>query len=134
MQPAVKPIPRAARPAIAVLVGLVFLGAALSSARAAPHAGSYDAELCVATSNAVRSCGPAEVELQASGAARVRVSDLVYRLRLNSSQVEVVLMHGAVQIDEFVGVYEWAGSSLQFTDADKNARYELRLAARKTPK
>ena len=88
----------------------------------------------MATSNATPSCGPALVELKASGAARVRVSDFVYRLQLNSSQVEVVLMHGAVQVDEFVALYEWAGSSLQFTDADKNARYELRLAARKSPK
>ena len=107
------------------------LGGFTTAANAAPGAGSYEAELCVATSAAAPSCGPAQVELQASGAARVRVSDFVYRLKLNSSQVEVALMHGAMLVDEFVAVYEWAGHSLQFVDADKNARYELKLGERK---
>ena len=110
------------------------LGTALAHANAVPAAGSYTAELCVATSNAAPSCGPAVVDLQAGGAARVRVSDFVYRLKLNSSQVEVALMHGAMQIDEFVATYEWAGNSLQFVDADKNARYELRLGERRAAK
>lgn len=110
------------------------LVACAAAANAAPGAGSYDAQLCVATSDAAPSCGPAQVDLQASGAARVRVSDFVYRLRLNSSQVEVALMHGAMLVDEFVAVYEWAGNSLQFVDADKNARYELKLGERKATK
>jgi hypothetical protein len=108
------------------------LGGFSASANAAPGAGTYDAQLCVATSNAAPSCGPAQVELQASGAARVRVSDFVYRLQLNSSQVEVALMHGAMLVDEFVAVYEWAGNSLQFVDADKSARYELKLGERRS--
>jgi hypothetical protein len=107
------------------------LGGFTPAANAAPGAGRYDAQLCVATSAAAPSCGPAQVELQASGEARVRVSDFVYRLQLNSSQVEVALMHGAMLVDEFVAVYDWAGNSLQFVDADKNARYELRLGERK---
>ena len=114
----------------ALLVPLA-LGVALAQANAAPSAGSYDAELCVATSNAAPSCGPARVDLLAGGAARVRVSDFVYRLKLNSSQVEVALMHGAMQVDGFVAFYEWAGNSLQFVDTDKNARYELKLGERK---
>ncbi len=105
-----------------------------AAANSAPGAGTYAAQLCVATSGAASSCGPAQVELSASGAARVRVSDFVYRLKLKSSQVEVALMHGAMQIDEFVGTYEWAGNSLQFVDADKNARYELKLGERKAAK
>ncbi len=102
-----------------------------AAANAVPGAGSYDAQLCVATSAAAPSCGPAEVELQAGGAGRVRVSDFVYRLKLHSSQVEVALMHGAMLVDEFVAAYEWAGNSLQFVDADKNARYELKLGERR---
>ena len=94
---------------------------------AAPAAGHYDAQLCVATSPAGPSCGPAEVELRANGDARVRIADIVYRLQLNSSQVEVVLMQGTMQLDEFVANYEWVGRSLQFDDKDKNARYEVRL-------
>ena len=99
---------------------------------AAPSAGRYGAELCVTTSaSAAPGCGPAEVELQAGGSARVRISDLSYRLQLKSSQVDVVLMHGSTQIDEFTAPYEWVGNTLQFIDADKRARYELRLADRK---
>ena len=102
---------------------------------AAPSAGRYGAELCVTTSaSAAPGCGPAEVELQAGGSARVRISDLSYRLQLKSSQVDVVLMHGSTQIDEFTAPYEWVGNTLQFIDADKRARYELRLADRKPPK
>lgn len=110
---------------------LLALGAGMTQANAAPSAGSYDAQLCVATSVVAPSCGPALVDLQPDGAARVRVSDFVYRLKLNSSQVEVALMHGPMLVDEFVAVYEWAGNSLQFVDADKNARYELKLGQRK---
>jgi len=96
-------------------------------AMTAPPAGRYDAQLCVATGPAGPSCGPAEVELRANGGARVRVADIVYRLQLNSSQVEVVLMQGTMQLDEFVASYEWIGHSLQFVDAQKNARYEVKL-------
>ena len=99
---------------------------------AAPAAGQYDAQLCVATTPAGPSCGPAEVELRASGEARVRVADIVYRLQLNSSQVEVVLMQGTMQLDEFVASYEWVGRSLLFDDKDKNARYEVKLGDRRT--
>lgn len=105
-----------------------------AAAGANPGAGSYEAQLCVATSAAAPRCGPAQVELQAGGAARVRVSDFVYRLKLKSSQVEVALMHGPMLVDEFVAVYEWAGNSLQFVDADKNARYELKLGERRAAK
>ena len=96
-------------------------------ALAAPAAGHYDALLCVATSQAGPNCGPAEVELRVNGEALVRVADIVYRLLLRSSQVEVVLMQGTMQLDEFVANYEWVGRSLQFDDKDKNARYEVRL-------
>ena len=68
------------------------------------------------------------VELRRDGSARVRINDLVYRLQLHSSQVEVVLMHGAVQIDEFTVPYAWVGRSLQFTDDERNVRYEVRFA------
>jgi hypothetical protein len=101
-------------------------------AMAAPAAGHYDALLCVATGPAGPDCGPAEVELRTNGEARVRVADIVYRLLLRSSQVEVVLMQGTMQLDEFVAGYEWVGRSLQFDDKDKNARYEVRLGDRRS--
>ncbi|HEY9064636.1 MAG TPA: hypothetical protein VIO33_06600 [Burkholderiaceae bacterium] len=114
---------------LAVAVGLMPAAgwAAAPATDAPPAAGRYTAQLCVATSPAGPSCGPADVELRANGAARVRVADIVYQLQLNSSQVEVVLMQGTMQLDEFVTNYEWVGRSLQFVDKEKNARYEVRL-------
>lgn len=100
--------------------------------RAMPSAGRYHAQLCVATTtDGGATCGPAEAELRAGGAASVRVADVVYLLKLHSSQVEVVLMQGAMQLDEFVADYEWAGRSLRFSDREKNARYEVRFGARR---
>ena len=121
------------------VVGASALASALASggasAQAAPAPGRYGGELCVTTpASATPGCGPAEVELQAGGGARVRISDISYRLQLKSSQVEVVLMHGGMQIDEFVSPYEWVGNTLQFSDADKRARYALRLTERKALK
>ena len=82
----------------------------------------------MATSPAAPNCGPADVELRANGEARVRIADIVYQLQLNSSShVEVVLMQGTTQLDEFVANYEWVGRSLQFVDKERNARYEVRL-------
>ena len=61
----------------------------------------------------------------------MRIDDVVYRMQLHSSQVEIVLMHGAVQIDEFTAPYAWVGKTLQFVDGAKNARYEVRFPAGK---
>ena len=107
------------------------LAAVAVASAAAPASGRYDAQLCVATGPAGPSCGPAEVELRSNGEAQVRVADIVYRLLLKSSQVEVVLMHGTMQLDEFVASYKWVGHSLQFDDKGKNARYEVRLGTRR---
>lgn len=95
-----------------------------------PALGRHAAELCVATTPAGPSCGPAQVDLQRGGSARVRIDDLVYHLKLHSSQVEVVLMHGAVQVDEFTVPYEWVGRSLTFIDDDRKVRYEVRFLPR----
>ena len=116
--------PRTAATALCfVLPGL------LAAAQAAPAAGRYEGRLCVATTSAP-DCGPASVELRGKGLARVRVSDMLYSLTLKSSQVDVVLKHGAMQIDGFTGVYEWKGEVLHFTDADKGVRYEVQLGQR----
>ena len=111
-------------------IALAVLTATLSSAWAAPAAGRYHAELCVATSAAPPSCGPTQTELRADGRMRVRLSDFEYRLQINSSQVDVVLMHGTMQVDEFFAAGEWVGNSLQFVDQRKDVRYEVRLGRR----
>jgi hypothetical protein len=102
--------------------------AAVSAGR--PAVGRHAGELCVATGPAEPSCGPAQVDLRRDGSARVRVDDLVYHLQLHSSQVEVVLMHGAMQVDEFTVPYAWIGSSLQFNDDERQVRYEVRFLKR----
>ena len=113
-------------------------------ALAAPAAGRYDGHLCVATATAAApDCGPARVELRGAGQALVRVSDFLYSLTLQGGQADVVLKHGAMQIDGFTAVYEWKpsgnpngassgrGNSLHFVDADKGVRYEVRLGERR---
>lgn len=101
---------------------------------AAPEAGRRTAQLCVATLPKPPSCGPAQVEVRTDGAMRVRVDDIVYTLQLRSSQVDVVVMHNVVQIDEFTVPYEWLGNTLQFVDDDRKSRYEIRFAQGQAPK
>ena len=106
-----------------------------ATTQAAPAPGRYGGELCVTTAaSATPGCGPAEVELQVGGGAHVRISDISYRLMLKSSQVDVVLMHGGMQIDEFTSPYEWVGNTLQFSDTERRARYALRIAERRAAK
>jgi hypothetical protein len=113
-----------------VLIAFAAGNAGAIESEGRPTLGRHAAELCVATATAEPSCGPAQVELRRDGSARVRIDDLVYRLQLHSSQVEVVLMHGAVQVDEFTVPYAWVGRSLQFNDDDRKVRYEVRFLRR----
>ncbi|MDQ6640721.1 MAG: hypothetical protein M3Z15_13815 [Pseudomonadota bacterium] len=113
--------------------GAVLIALAASGAAAAPAApGRYDAELCVATApQAAPSCGGADVEV-APGRINVRVADIVYRLALRGAQLDVETMHGRMQIDEFSAAYDWAGTTLRFSDAAKEVRYEVRIGARRS--
>lgn len=115
-------MPRTLSTAIALLL-------AAAGALAAPDPGRYDAELCVAVTGAARQCGPVRVDVFARDRLSVRLADIVYLLQLHSSQVEIVLMHGTMQIDGFVAPYEWLDRTLQFDDLEKRTRYELRLSA-----
>lgn len=117
---------------VAVAIGLG-LCSPWAAAQATPAAGRCDGQLCVANRNGAPDCGPASVEWRRSGVASVRVSDMLYALTLKSSQVDVVLRHGAMQIDAFTGRYEWEGGSLQFVDADKGVRYEVQFGKRRRP-
>ncbi|XVJ68301.1 MAG: hypothetical protein HEQ39_00600 [Rhizobacter sp.] len=92
-----------------------------------PPAGRYNAQLCVSTAAAAGQCGPVALQFQ-SGGARVQVSDLVYHLnwRAPNKQMLLVLMHGRVQVDEFVTEGLWSQQSLSFKDPDKDVRYEVR--------
>lgn len=115
------------------LPALMAVGAAAAVAAppAAPAAGRYEGRLCVTTATSAPECGPARVELARSGRATVRISDLRYGLTLHSSQVDVVLKHGAMQIDGFTANYEWKDSVLHFVDADKGVRYEVQFGQRR---
>ncbi len=112
-----------------VIALALLLGVGMPAAAHPPAAGRYDAQLCIALGAAAPSCGPAEAQVQRGNRVLVRVSDIEYRLKLKSSQAEVIMMHGTTQIDEFVANYEWTGPALEFVDADKRTRYELRLGA-----
>lgn len=111
----------------AALLSALALGPASANP---PAAGRYDAELCVTLDTAAPNCGPADAQVLRGNRVLVRVADIVWQLQLHSSQLDVVMMHGAMQIDGFVANYEWlAGPALEFVDADKRTRYALRLAA-----
>lgn len=120
------------------LLGAALLAWAVSGLAAAPlarpDAGRHEAQLCVATLPKPPSCGPAQVDLRSDGSLRLRIDDIVYTMRLRSSQVEVVVMHNVVQIDQFTVPYEWVGNTLQFRDDDRNSVYEVRFPRGRAPK
>jgi hypothetical protein len=120
------------RSGLALALTLLWATSPASADSGAPPPGRYEARLCTARlDGAAPDCGPAEAELRSGGFARVQVSDIVFRLELRSAQVDVVLMHGTMQIDEFTAPCEWVGTTLRFTDAQKGLRYELRLGNRR---
>ncbi len=102
-------------------------------ASAAPAAGAYGATLCVRLATQPPSCGPVHAQLSARR-LELRASDIVYRLALpaqpTSTRLDVQVMHGTMQIDEFNGPFEWAGTTLRFDDSDKQTRYEVQLGER----
>lgn len=97
----------------------------------APPPGRYAAQFCVAVGDAQADCGPARVDVISARKLAVRIADLAYHLELASSQVDVVLMHGSMQIDGFFAGYEWDGRTLRFLDLDKHTRYALEIAPRR---
>jgi hypothetical protein len=115
------------------LAGAALCLACAVAIAAQPAAGRYAAQWCVALPNADAACGPVQVQWRTGGRARVHLSDIVYTLRLRTSQVDVVLKQGAMQIDGFTAICEWDGPTLRFVDAAKNVRYELQTQARLNP-
>lgn len=105
------------------------LALAAAGAAAQPAPGRYVGELCVATGAAAPNCGPVLVELQRRGMLQVRIADIVYQLQAEGPRLDVILMHGAMQIDGFSTGYAWAGDALRFADPDKPVAYVLTIAA-----
>ncbi len=108
-------------------LGLAWAMSAGAGEAGDPAPGRYDAQLCVALSASPPSCGPAQVTWRRSGEVTVGIADVVYRLKVGPQLLGVVLMHGAMQIDEFDTRYRWQGRTLQFDDLGKGAHYELQL-------
>lgn len=106
----------------ALAIGLVSVAVA-----APPASGRYAGRFCVTTGTADPDCGTAEVTLRAGRQMQIRVADIVYRLQLHSSQLDLVLMHGAMQIDAFTANYEWQDRTLDFSDPQKAVRYRITL-------
>ncbi len=109
-----------------LLAALALAGVAGATA-APPGPGRWDATLCVQTSSNAPNCGPVRAELGRDGSMQLRVDDIVYHLQLHTRQVEIVLMHGGMQIDEFTVPYLWSGRTLKFSDTEHDARYEVRF-------
>lgn len=120
-----EPVPR--RPLWAGFAALALLFATGVARADAPAPGRYPGRLCVSVGDAPADCGAAQVDVRSRQRMTVRISDLSYQLQLASSQVDVVLMHGTMQIDGFFASYEWDGSTLRFLDLDKRTRYTIEL-------
>ncbi|MFT3954219.1 MAG: hypothetical protein QM722_07445 [Piscinibacter sp.] len=113
-----------------LVLALASTAMAAAASAEAPPPGRYEGRWCVAVGEATADCGAAQVDVLRPRRLNVRISDIVYQLTLNSSQLDVVLMHGTMQIDGFFASYEWDDGVLQFLDVDKRTRYELRLPPR----
>ncbi|MEO5696262.1 MAG: hypothetical protein ABIQ60_03900 [Burkholderiaceae bacterium] len=117
----------------------LFLGAALLSSAAlavdgsAPPSWHASAELCVATPVDSQRCGPAQADRLADGTIRLRIDDIAYQLQLRSREVDVVLMHGTLQVDDFSAPFEWIGDVLRFVDIARGLRYEIRFPSGRPP-
>ena len=110
---------------------LALFAFAASAGAAAPSPGRYAATFCVATSLAQPpSCGPAELDVHSASHADVRMSDIVYRLTLRPSQVDVTTLQERMLIDGFSAAYDWSGPVLRFVDAAKGVHYEVRTGRR----
>jgi hypothetical protein len=124
---------RAAAFASAVVIALAASGSGVAAAELASGAptqpGRYDATLCVRHADEAPSCGAAELELQSGGRVRVRVSDIVYRVRVGPVASEVFVLQGSMQIDEFVSGAAWSGGLLRFEDGEKRLRYEVQVTS-----
>ena len=110
-----------------VALGAGALIVAATAAAASPHAGRYDATLCVRSAAQAPTCGPADVDVQPGGHVLVRISDVVYRLRVRGDRSAVVITQGSMQLDEFDTAAAWAGKSLRFVDDEKQVRYEVQV-------
>jgi hypothetical protein len=120
--------------ALVELIPLRWLVAALVAATtpttgAELIAGRYDGEFCVTVGESPQTCGAVDVHVLSAKLLMVRVADISYQLQLRSSQLlDVVTMHGAMQIDGFEAPYVWRGETLQFYDLSKRTCYQLLLA------
>ena len=116
--------------AAAACVG-VGAGSCLAALAAAtpPTPGRYAAQLCVSQPAAPASCGAVVVDWQRGERVRVVLDDVRYQLELRRREVAVVVMHGAVQVDEFLASYAQTDAALGFIDSARATHYELRLGA-----
>jgi hypothetical protein len=112
----------------AFLAALALAACGAAAQADAPAPGRYAGRFCVTVGDAPADCGPAQVDVRSRQRLTVRIADLAYQLRLASSQVDVVLMHGTMQIDGFFASYDWDGATLRFLDLDKRTRYALEIA------
>ncbi len=124
-----EPVPRRPLGAGFAALALLLLPATQPVWADAPPPGRYPGRLCVSVGEAPADCGAAQVDVRSRQRLVLRISDLSYQLQLASSQVDVVLMHGTMQIDGFVASYEWDGGTLRFIDLDKRTRYAVELGA-----
>ena len=91
-----------------------------------PADGRHEGRMCVTTRDQPPDCGAVQL-LWFKGRLQVDIGDISYLLWLKDGRLDLVLQHGAIQVDAFEAAYSWHGPSLRFVDAARSVRYELCL-------
>ena len=89
-----------------------------------PADGRHEGRMCVVTRDQPPDCGAVQL-LWFRGRLQVDIGDISYLLWLKDRRLDLVLQHGATQVDAFEAAYSWHGPSLHFEDAARSVRYEL---------
>lgn len=117
--------------------GLV-CAASAATAGEMPAPGIHAGHMCVHPIAGVpdaKGCGAVEIWLLRNDLAVVRYSDIAYRIALFPDALDIILMHGAMQIDGFVTpLYRWHGTELHFDDREKGMRYRIEFAPAAGPR
>src|SRR5512139_1176681 len=113
-----------------ILLPLLLAAAATTAAppKSAPAPGRYGARMCVTVAVQPPNCGPAEAQVDADGEMSLRVNDITYLLSFEQGLLLGIMMHGNMQIGEFLSSYRWTGDTLLFGDGPRGLQYEVQLA------
>ncbi|MBX3620975.1 MAG: hypothetical protein KF891_13475 [Rhizobacter sp.] len=115
-----------------ILLPWLLAGSVATAAPApSPAPGRYGARMCVTVAAQPPSCGPADAQVDAAGEMSLRVHDITYLVSFEQGVLLGIMMHGNMQIGEFLSSYRWTGDTLLFGDGPRGLQYEVQLTPRR---